>query len=424
MLGIIGDHQLVAMVLGDDGRSGDRQAQSVAADHGRAERAALVAAVLTERGLGGADVHLGHRLDALARDRSRRAEDARTLAARWARSAVGPQASGPQARTMRTVHLDEDGLLLAAAYPGRIAKARGRPGEFRLAGGRGVFVDPADPLAREPWLAVGELGGGAARDRVLLAAPLDPARLSDAFPELITIEDRLDADARGRIAARRVVRLGELVVEERGVPADPTLVRRALVEQVRRNGLGGLTGRESLDRLRARIAFLRNLDPDAWPDLSDAALLASADVWLAPLLEGRLSLAAVVPGEVEAALRARLDPEQARALDRLAPERFEAPTGSRLPIDYAAEGGPRVDVRVQELFGLREHPTVARGRVPLTLALLSPAHRPVQLTRDLPGFWRGSYAAVRTEMRGRYPKHPWPEDPAAAAPTTRAKPRR
>ena len=196
------------------------------------------------------------------------------------------------------------------------------------------------------------------------------------------------------------------------------------MEQVRRNGLGGLTGRESLDRLRARIAFLRNLDPDAWPDLSDAALLASADVWLAPLLEGRLSLAAVVPGEVEAALRARLDPEQARALDRLAPERFEAPTGSRLPIDYAAEGGPPVDVRVQELFGLREHPTVARGRVPLTLALLSPAHRPVQLTRDLPGFWRGSYAAVRTEMRGRYPKHPWPEDPAAAAPTTRAKPRR
>ncbi len=170
------------------------------------------------------------------------------------------------------------------------------------------------------------------------------------------------------------------------------------------------------------MGFLGGYD-EAWPDLSDTALLVSLEDWLAPLLGGKSSLDGIGDGALEQALAAMIPWELSRRLDAEAPERFEAPTGSRVTIDYAAEGGPRVEVRVQELFGLASHPTVAKGREPLTLALLSPARRPVQVTRDLPGFWKGSWAAVRSEMRGRYPRHPWPENPLEAPPTTRAKPR-
>jgi len=213
------------------------------------------------------------------------------------------------------------------------------------------------------------------------------------------------------------------VVEERLIAnPDPALILAALLDEVRAKGVAALPWGEASAALRARAAFLHGLDPAA-PDLSDAALLADLGVWLAPTLAGKSALGQLTDQGLEAALRARLDHAAQRRLDAEAPPRFEAPTGSRLAIDYAAEGGPRVDVRVQELYGLTRHPAVAGGRVPLVLALLSPAHRPIQLTRDLPGFWRGAWAEVRKEMRGRYPKHPWPEDPAAAAPTTRAKPR-
>ena len=174
--------------------------------------------------------------------------------------------------------------------------------------------------------------------------------------------------------------------------------------------------------MRARAAFLQAFEPE-FPDLSDPTLVARLDEWLAPLLPGKSSLAQLTDHDLEAAIRAIIPYDAQRRLDQEAPVRFEAPTGSRVTIDYAAVGGPRVDIRVQELFGLTHHPSVASGRAPLTLALLSPAHRPIQLTRDLPGFWRGSWIEVRKEMRGRYPRHAWPEDPAAAAPTTRAKPR-
>ena len=395
------------------------------AERGQAGRAALAAAILSERGLGGSDVDLSHRLDALRRDRSRRAEDARVLAARWAKmAAAGANASClPSGAGEGSSGGLSDGLLLAAAYPERIAQARGKPGEYRLASGRGVFLQPTDALARALWLAVAELGSGEARDRILLAAALDGESLAQDLPHVLTTEDRLTTDARGRVAARRLVRLGELVVDEQEITAEPAVIRSALLDRVRREGLSALPIDGSLRRLQARVALLARTDAGAWPDLSDAALLARLDDWLAPLLEKRTSLSQLAAAELEQAIRSLLDWEQARALDQLAPERFEAPTGSRTLIDYAAEGGPRVDVRVQELFGLAVHPSVAGGRVPLTLALLSPAHRPVQLTKDLPGFWRGSYSAVRTEMKGRYPKHPWPEDPLTAAPTTRAKPR-
>lgn len=382
------------------------------AEAGAGLRAAQAAAILTERGLGGNDVDLRRRLELLARDSSPRAKDARTMAERWAK-AGGASRGGPAL---------DDGLLLAEAFPERIAKARGKPGEYQLVTGRGVYLDPTDALAREPWLAVGELGGGSARDRILLAAPLDQDRLLEVFAARIETEDRMDPDAKGRIRARRVTRLGKLVLAERLIEApDPAMIASALLNSVRDEGLAVVPLGERSRRLRARIGFLRASDPEAWPDLSDAPLIERLDEWLAPLLAGRTSLQGLADADLEAALKAVLPWDQQRRLDALAPERWTAPTGSTFAVDYAAEGGPRIDVRVQELFGLGEHPVVAGA--PLTLALLSPAHRPIQVTKDLPGFWRGSWKDVRSDMRGRYPRHVWPEDPASAAPTTRAKPR-
>ncbi len=344
--------------------------------------AARIAALLTERGLGGRDPDLRHRLEAFEKDRSPRARDARALAERWAKAARPPQKLPPLS----------EALLLAEAYPERVAKARGKPGEFQLATGRGVHLEPTDALARETWLAVGELGGGAARDRILLAAPLEEAALREAFADRLITEEQLDA---GKGRAVRLLKLDRLVLEERQVEADPDLVRRARLDRVRREGF---TLSEADEALRARAAFL------GWDDLSDETLMARLEEW------------------IDAGLRALLPWDRMKALDAAAPARFAAPTGNTFAIDYAAEGGPRVDVRVQELFGLSEHPTT--GGVPLTLALLSPAHRPIQMTKDLPGFWAGSWKDVKREMKGRYPRHVWPDDPANAAPTARAKPRR
>ena len=385
---------------------------AVGAAAGIGERAARIAAVLSERGLGGTGANLTDRLERFEADRGPRARDARTLAGRWA-SAAGKG---------RTGDAPSDALLLAEAYPERVAKARGKAGEYRLAGGRGVFVEPHDALAREPWLAVGELGGGAARDRILLAAPLDPAELETAFADRIETEDRLDPGPGGGLKARRIRRLGALILEERPIDKpDPALLAAALMAQVRREGLFALSWSEATTGLRARAAFLRAQAPDIWPDLSDAALLARLDEWLAPLLHGKSALGQIAPDELDGAVRALIAWDLQRAIDRAAPARFTAPTGNSFAIDYAAEGGPLVEVRVGELYGLAEHPRV--GDAPLTLALLSPAYRPVQVTKDLPGFWRGSWREVRIEMKGRYPKHLWPEDPLTAAPTARAKPR-
>jgi len=386
--------------------------RGAASDQG--ERAARIAALMVERGLGGRAVDLETRLEGFARDRSPRARDAATLARRWA---VEGSSKGDAPAL-------SDALLVAEAWPERVAKARGGLGHFQLASGRGAHMEPSETLAKAPWLAVGELGGGEARDRILLAAELDPEEVKSAFADRLVREERLAPDAGGRLRATETLSLGRLVVEERLLAnPDPELVVRTLLEEVRRKGLGALPWGEASNALRARAAFLRGLDASA-PDLSDSALWEALDGWLAPALAGKTALVQLTDHDLDAALRARLDHDVLRRLDREAPTRFQAPTGSRLAIDYAAEGGPRVDVRVQELYGLREHPAVASGRVPLTLALLSPAHRPIQLTKDLPGFWRGAWVEVRKEMRGRYPKHLWPEDPGNATPTTRASPPR
>ncbi|WP_269713566.1 ATP-dependent helicase HrpB [Caulobacter sp. NIBR2454] len=380
---------------------------------GQAERAATIAAVLSEQALGGRDVDLRHRLEALGRDGSPRARDARTLAARWAKASGKSSAAEPL----------DDALLLAEAFPERVARARGPAGEFQLANGRGVYLEATDALAREKWLAVGELGGGDARDRILLAAPLDEITLRAAFADRLVAEDRLEPDAKGRVRARRLLRLGKLVVEERLIEKpDPAMIAGALMDKVRSEGLSVLKFGEASDALRAQAAFLRDLD-DSWPDLSDAALVEQLDDWLAPLLSGKSSLADIPDHALAEALKTLIPWDLQRKMDAAAPSRWTAPTGNNFRIDYAAEGGPRIDVRVQELFGLSTHPSVGGGRVPLTLALLSPAHRPIQITKDLPGFWAGSWKAVKSEMKGRYPRHVWPDDPANTAPTARAKPR-
>jgi ATP-dependent helicase HrpB len=314
-----------------------------------------------------------------------------------------------------------DGLLLAFAYPERVARARGPQGEFQLVSGRGAFVEPTDALVRETWLAVAELGGGERRDRILLAAPLDEAELVAAFEHQLTVEDRLEESGAGRLRAKRLTRLGRLVVREAiDENPDPALIAAALADRVRAEGLGALNWGPAADSLRRRIGFLRAADP-AWPDLSDAALVDRLDDWLTPLLSGVRSLASLKPDALDGALRALVPWDLQRRLDAEAPARWTAPTGNAFAIDYAAEGGPRVEVRVQEVFGLTSHPTAAGA--PLTFSLLSPGHKPIQTTKDLPGFWKGSWKDVRSDMRGRYPRHVWPEDPAAAQPTSRAKPR-
>ena len=384
---------------------------------GAGRRAARIAALIGERGLGGKDADLRHRLEQLDRDRSPRAADARTLADRWAEQA-GRAAGKPSGEPL------DDALLLAEAYPDRIAKQRGGAGEYLLASGRGVWLEPTDALARERWLAVGDLGGGGTKDRILLAAPLDEDALLRDFADRLTTEDVLEPDAKGRLKARRVTRLDRLTVSERLIDnPDPAMIQAALLAQARREGLEALPWGDHARALRTRAAFVAAAGAAEAPDLSDERLLAELETWLAPALQGRSSLAAIPVQALDNALEGLIDWTQKQALDRLAPARWSTPAGSSAAIDYGAEGGPAVEARVQELFGLDIHPTVAGGRVPLTLVLLSPARRPIQVTKDLPGFWRGSWKAVRSDLRGRYPKHPWPEDPLAAPPATRAKPR-
>jgi ATP-dependent helicase HrpB len=383
-----------------------------AAESGQAARAADIAAILTETGLGGRDTDLRARLDAFRRDRSPRARDARTLAERWVRSA-GKLGDGPQIA---------DGLLLAYAFPERVARARGGRGEFLLVSGRGAFMEATEALAREPWLAIAELGGGERRDRILLAAHLEEADVLAAFSGQFESESRLEAAPNGKLRAKTITRLGRVTVREALEDnPDPARIAAALADRVRVEGLKELSWGEAAKALRARAAFLRRRTPDDWPDLSDAALVARLDEWLTPLLSGVRSLADLSASDLDGALRGLVPWDLQRRIEAEVPTHWTAPTGQRHSIDYAAEGGPRVSLRVQELFGLAEHPSVAGE--PLTFDLLSPAHRPIQTTRDLPGFWRGSWKDVRADMRGRYPKHPWPENPLEAPPTTRAKPR-
>ncbi len=395
-----------------------------AAEKGAAKSAAHLAAILVERGLGGNDTDLTHRLDTFRRDRARRADDMRRLAEGWAKSAVASSAT-PGANVSQTEEMSP-AALLALAFPERIAKARGAPGQFLLANGRGANLDPADPLARHPFLVVAELQGKAAATRILLAAPADEEEVLSFAGDRVSEEDEITFDSEaGALRARRVRRLDAITLssETRPVTLGPQTAA-ALASAAAARGLEHLPWSKAQKQLQDRIAFLREAGEDDWPDLSDTALAATVHDWLAPFLSAKSRLSEITTDDLGQALDALLPWSLKRRLDEEAPAHFETPTGNWHAIDYDGAGAPALHVRVQELFGLKAHPAIANGKLPLTLYLLSPAGRPIQITRDLPGFWSGSWAAVKADMKGRYPKHVWPDDPASAAPTARAKPRR
>jgi len=394
-----------------------------AARHGAAELAATIAVVLTEPALGGKDVDLRHRLDEFRRDRSRRAQDARAMAKRWAQIATAQTVGSekrPESSGERSV-----GSLLALAYPGRIAKNRGAQGGFLLANGRGAAIDPVSALSREPFLAVAEITGSAAQARIVLAARLSLAEIEAQFADRIESREEIVFDeGSASLRARRLRRLGAIALAEQPVTVVPDdAAARILAAEIARLGIDRLPWTKALRQWRDRVMFLRRAEGEEWPDLSDAALAATAADWLAPALVGKSALAKFTADEFTQLLESMLPWPLRRRLEAEAPTHFTSPSGSVVAVDYAGEDGPKLSIRVQELFGLDRHPTIAAGRVPLVVELLSPAHRPVQVTRDLPGFWRGSYAAVKAEMKGRYPRHPWPDDPLVAVATRRAKAR-
>ena len=390
-----------------------------AAELGHAEDAAEIAAVIVERGLGGNDTDLAHRLDGFRRDRSRRASDMRKLAAGWARMASAGRSAQEPREDMSIAR------LMALAFPERIGKARGAPGQFLLANGRGANVDATHSLARSPFLVAAELSGSAASTRILLAAAADEADILAAAGKRIRDSNEIEFD-QGAVALRlrHVRRLDAIVLasEPRAVvPGEATA--SLLANGIAKLGLTRLPWSKAQIQLRDRVGFLRAAGEAEWPDLTDAALGATVAQWLAPVLGGKTKLSEIGADDLGSALDALLPWHLKRRLDEEAPTHFEAPTGNRHAIDYETTGAPALHIRVQELFGLTQHPSIAQGKLPLTLHLLSPAHRPIQITRDLPGFWKGSWAAVKAEMKGRYPRHSWPDDPALAAPTVRAKPR-
>lgn len=316
------------------------------------------------------------------------------------------------------------GRLLALAYPDRVAQRRpGGDPRYVLSGGRGAVLDAGDPLAAEPFLAVANLGGGGREGRIYLAAPLSRADIDADFAGHLETAESLAWDERAEaVAARRQMRLGALVLDDAPLKnPSPGALIAAMIDGIRKMGLACLPWTPDLAVWRARIAFLRRLDGDAWPDLSDDALTASLEDWLAPYLAGVSRRAHLARIDLAGALRARLDWNAQKRLDADAPTHLEVPSGSRYRLDYESGGAPVLAVKLQEMFGATETPTVAGGRVCVLIHLLSPAGRPLQVTQDLAAFWANGYAAVRGEMRGRYPKHPWPDDPMSAPPTRRTK---
>lgn len=384
------------------------------AARGFGQAAADAAVLLTERGLGGTDPDLDLRHRRWRNDRGKRAEGGRGLARRWLKLTGAPPG--------RADHLAE---AVAIAFPDRLSRRRDGAGEhWQSVGGRGFRLDPNSSLASAQWLAVAEVAGAASGARILSAVAIDEATVLALSGDRVEFRHDGAFDlATGSVTPTRSRRLGAIRLATGPDPSpDPNAIAAALVEGVAEHGLHLLPWNEDAEALRARAVFAATHDATL-PDLSDTALLAAINDWLPPLVEGRRRLSDIGGGALVQALQNILGWEGQQRLDKLAPSHFRSPAGSGHPIDYAASGGPTVEVRAQALFGLATHPTVAGGRVPLTLAITSPAGRPIQTSRDLPSFWSGSWREVAKEMRGRYPRHPWPDDPATATPTLRAKPR-
>jgi ATP-dependent helicase HrpB len=321
------------------------------------------------------------------------------------------------------------GILLALAYPDRIAqRLPGSERRYRLANGQAAGFPEPHALAQEPFLAVAELHDADPWARIALAAPLTLDQVERHFADQIQDMDTIRWDSTARtVLSRRQRRLGALVLADRGLPSpDPEEVTAVLLAGLRQVGLTSLSWTPDLLQWRARVALLRKVfgAEVGWPDVSDQGLLETLERWLKPSIGGLTSLAQLARVDLTPTLDHLLTWKQRQDLARLAPTHLTVPTGSRIRLDYANGDRPVLAVKLQELFGCRETPRVADGRVPVVIHLLSPAGRPVQVTQDLARFWSSSYFEVRKELRGRYPKHPWPEDPLTAPPTRRTKPQR
>jgi len=389
------------------------------ADRGSGSRACEVAALLSERDVlivAARDPDLRRRLEVLSGALDPHAHRGRVAEAR--------QAAADWRRRLRLRHENGGlsvGALVAMAYPGRVAQRRGGAGQYRLANGRGAMLAPEDPLAREEFLAIADLDDSGRDARVFVAAPLSRAEIEELFGARIESIEEVGWDERTEsVIASRRIRLGALILEETRLEAVSAEARvEAMIEGIRAIGLDALPWTPALRGFQARNLFLRRLDP-TWPDFSDTALLGDLETWLGPYLGGASRRAHLARIDLAAALEARLDWQQRKKLDTLAPTHLEVPSGSRIALDYASDP-PVLAVKLQEMFGQVDTPKVGGGRVAVVVHLLSPAGRPLQVTQDLGNFWRAGYAAVRAELRGRYPKHPWPEDPVAAPATRRTK---
>ncbi len=362
--------------------------------------AAEVAVLLGERNLGGNDPDLEARLTRWRHDDGRRAAAARALARRWA--ALVPPEQGTTSV----------GQVVAIAFPDRVARRRDGDGaNWASIGGRGFRLDASSSLARAEWLAVAETQGSAAGARIVSAAPLDSKQVEALFAAQIVTHDLVAFDHHtGTVSARRVRRLGAVTLSTGPIDAGPQAVARALLEGVRTHGLDQLP---RADALQARAAF-------AGVTLDDAMLMARLDEWLPPLLTGKRRLSDIAPAALAGAWVNLLDWADRQRLDARAPRTYTSPAGTVHAIDYAAPAGPTVELRVQAVFGLSDHPVIGDG-TRLVLSLTSPGGKPIQTTRDLPGFWAGSWHDVAKEMRGRYPRHAWPDDPASARASLRTK---
>ncbi|MGH8278148.1 MAG: ATP-dependent helicase HrpB [Gammaproteobacteria bacterium] len=400
------------------------------AERGTGSSACLLAALLSERELlpreARRQTDVAPRLEALAQaGGTPKRPSVGRLRRLWAVAQDIARAAAVD--TGRGCSPEHAGLLLALAYPDRVARRRpGGAPRYLLSNGRGAFLEADDALAGSDWLAVAALDGNPREARIFLAAHLEESVLRQVLADQIIWRERTEWDVNASaVSAVREQCLGAIVLES-GMLANPDPERsvQLLLAAIRRAGVGCLPWTAALRNWQARVLLLRGLQGERWPDISDEHLAATLEVWLAPHLAGVARLRQLSALPLQVVLESPLDYRQRQKLDELAPEHFRVPTGAQIRLDYTAGATPVLAVRVQELFGLDVTPCIVNGRVPLLLHLLSPAGRPLQVTRDLPGFWRASYAEIVKEMRGRYPKHPWPDDPLHAQPTRHTKRRR
>ncbi|MBL3832819.1 ATP-dependent helicase HrpB, partial [Pseudomonas syringae pv. theae] len=402
---------------------------------GLGELACDVAALLGERDIlrgGGADLHSRLTLLAGTEHAARGAQGGVQRAKQLARQYRGYLRGTAKSPVSDPDHSRWLGALLALAYPDRVAQQR-RPGgaEYRLANGRAALFAEADALMKQPWLVIADLGSrqGQREERIYLAAEFDPALFDAVLAEQVITVDQIDWDEReGVFRAERQRKAGELIISREPLTGlDDAARSQALLALVRRKGLELLPWTPELRQWQARVALLRSLDIDKsttseWPDLSDAQLMATLEHWLMPYLGKVTRLSHFSQLDLSSILRNLLPWPLPQQLEAQAPQTIQVPSGSNIRIDYS-EQPPILSVRLQELFGLSDTPRIANGRQVLKLHLLSPARRPVQVTQDLANFWRSTYSEVKKDLKGRYPKHYWPDDPLVAEATARVKPR-